>query len=707
MKILIQERTSPMQIFPSPRQGERVEETPPSFCWLKVDNVDTYEAVVRNAAGEIVWKGISRKNYTVPDIILESGFYEWNLYGRGMERGWWSFEIVPEAVRFKRPKAEKVLASVPDKHPRHLFYAEDIPSLKAARSAEIETLRRNIKVALEAGLPEPPKFHRDSNALPYREYFSRHRDFCDRDLVACALGYALLGDEEAGKHAINSLLAICDWNPAGPCSILGPWGDEVGLSHARCLPAVYDLLWNLLSRKERIFVEQTIYAYALQCEELLNKVDFGQNPGSSHAGRVPAYIGEAALVLNGSGVPMEVLERWLTLAFDIYGSFFPFYGGADGGWAEGTFYSTSYTKWYLPFFMMVERFSGYSFLDRPFYQRLIHFFIHFAPPGWESHPFGDGYWCLSDDEEWPGFFAQNPYRLYAQRFGPDLARKWAQSAAAPEIFKLHLLDIFIPDSKSKASNLTGEVTRVRSFPYTGYVSLHTNIEDQSRDTALLARASSYGSASHQHPDQGSFALIHRGITLISPSGYFGRGYGTRHHTEWTNSTRAHNAILVDGLGQERWSHRATGKIISCDDHGDYLQAELDLTAAYPMLKTWTRRFILYTRGLLVVKDHIEAEKPVTISWLLHTLSEPVLDQNGRVSLDRKGVHLDIYPISGLSGACQISDKFAVEVNEGVPEAYRVTMPQQYHLTWTTPAASFHDIEAALSIDGAMIETLSR
>lgn len=710
MNLLPQERTSSSQIFPFPRNGEKVGETPPSFCWLKVDGVDAYEVLIRDGAGTTVWNGITCKNYIVPGILLEPGFYAWNLFGKERERGWWAFEILPGAVRFLRPSAADVLMKVPMEHPRHLFFSRDIPVLTEIRFAEIETLKRNIQTALKAGMPEPPRFHHDEGALPYREYFGRHRDFCDRDLVACALGHTLLGDVQAGKHAVDSLLTICDWNPAGPCSLLGPWGDEVGLSNARCLPAVYDMIWDLLSEKERIWVEQTIAAYALQCEELLIRLDFAQNPGNSHAGRIPAYLGEAALVLKGSAVPYETLERWLSLSLDIYGSFFPHYGGPDGGWAEGVFYGSSYTKWYLPFFMAIERFSGVRFLDRPFYRNVIHFFLHFSPPGWESHPFCDGYWCRCDDLEWPGFFAQNPYRLYAQRSGMDLAIKWAQEAATPEIFKLHLLDVFIPDGKPENQRLADEWTRTRSFPDAGFISLHTDLVNQERDTALLARASRHGSASHQHPDQGSFALIHRGRTLISPSGYFGRQYGTRHHREWTNSTRAHNAILVDGVGQESNSHRATGRIVSCGDKGDLLFAELDLIGAYPMLKVWHRRFTLYPNGVLVVRDHIEAEKPVVISWLLHTLSEPtggqdntasqdsIATQDNTASLDRGGTHLEIRPLSGLPGPCSISGEFGIALNDGVPEAYQVSMPQQYHLTWTTPAAAVHDIHVIFVVE---------
>jgi len=786
MIMLPQKRSAPEQIFPAPHDGERVEETPPSFCWLKVDGVSRYELVIRDINGKTCWNGYTDRNFMVPDKLLDPGIYEWNLFTDIGERGWWRFEIVSNAVKFLRPSAADVFAAIPTGHPRHLFFSKDISGLITSRSAEIETLKRNIRVALNAGLPEPPRFHREAQALPYREYFGRYRDFVDRDLVACALGYSLLDDRRAGAHAVASLLTICDWNPAGPCSILGPWGDEVGLSNARCLPSVYDMVWTLLNVKERTLVEQTIATYALQCEDLLNRLDFGQNPGNSHAGRVPAYLGEAALVLKDSAVPQATLERWLALSLDIYSSFFPYYGGTDGGWAEGTFYASSYAKWYLPFFMAVERYAGVRFLDRPFYQKVIQYFLHFCPPGWENHPFCDGYWCRSDDLEWPGFFAQNPYRLYAERSGIELAKQWSAVSASPEIFKLHLLDIFIPDGNPPSHSLTGSITRARDFPGAGFISLHTSLADQDKDTALLARASRYGSASHQHADQGSFALIHKGKTLISPSGYFGRGYGTRHHLEWTKSTQAHNAILVDGVGQARNSHLATGKIVSCSEINGLLQAELDISEAYPMLTSWIRRFTLYNNGILVVHDRIESEKPVIISWLLHTLSEPVLGEkkdipkeitdeimkesvtklieenlndatnvtskenatelleenlNGvtnvtskenvkdatnvtskenvkdtrmknkiglnalnssdivkSMQLDHHGIHLDIIPFSGLPENCSVSGEFAIPLNDGVPEAYQVAMPQQFHLTWITSAAPIHDIAVAFIID---------
>lgn len=696
MKQLKQQRTAGGQVFPSPRPNEVMYETPPTFCFLYEDGAQSYTVTVRQN-GQTVWEGTTTRCFLTPNLILPPGEYEWNLSTEDAQRGWQPFSIAQEAVSWLRPDARAIFDAVPDVRPRHLFFSEEIPGVVQSNPDAMETLRRTITLALEQGLPEPPRFHRDPAALPYREYFGRHREYCDRDLVACALGYALLGDHEASAHARELLLTLCDWSSEGPCSLEGPWGDEVGLSHARCLPAVLDLCYPLLSDKERVFVARTVAAYAYQCERRLNAIDFCQNPGDSHAGRLPAYLGEAAMVLKGTNVvSQDVLVRWLTYAIDVYGGIFPYFGGADGGWAEGMFYASSYTKWYLPFFSAVERFSGVSFLRRPFYQRLIRYFQHFCPPGWEIHPFADGYWCKPDDAEWPGFFAQNPYHIYAERFGAPLMRSWSHQAQKQEIFKLHLLDVFLPPGKPEPHSLAGGITRACTFPDSGYISLHTHPEQPEKELALLCRASRFGSVSHQHADQGSFALMAGGTALLSPSGYFGRRYGTKHHLEWTNQTRAHNTLLVDGQGQAAFSHQATGRVLYAREDGrGVLCGAVDPSGAYEHVLAWTRSFEL-TDSTLTVTDRLTLDAPRRIDYLLHSLSQPRI--TGRsMQIERNGWRLEIVPVCGdLHHAC-ITNHFDVDLNEGEPEAYHVSMPPQYHMRWQTPVRQTHEIQVVFHV----------
>ena len=696
--MLEQKRTSGSQIFPAPADGAVIEETPPVFSFLRDGKEKKYRVVVQDRSGKIVFEAETEKNHVVPKEPLKPGKYRWNLLCGEEERGWQEFVISENAAVILRKDAETVFCAVPDVRPRHLFFKEDIPGILKKRKAETEVLKRNIEAACARELPKPPLFYSFEDGLPYREYFGEYREYCDRDMVACALGYALLGDEGAGKKAKELLLTICSWNPDGPCAVNAPWNDEIGLSNARCIPAVYDMLYDILTDQQRYIAEKTIIAYAEQCEERLRALDFAENPGDSHAGRLPAYLGEAALVLKGSTyIKEEILIRWLSYALEIYGGIFPFYGTADGGWAEGPFYASSYTKWYLPFFMAVERFADVRFLDRPFYQRLPQFLLHFAEKERENHPFGDGYWCGSEDPEWKGFFAQNPFRLYAERFGPEEARIKAEQYAAPELFELHLLDVFLPEGRMPERGLTGEACAMAVFEGAGLASCQTNVADQAHGTGLLVRASRFGSVSHQHADQGSFALIRNNKVLITPSGYFGRCWGTKHHRNWTRTTKAHNCILVNGRGQETDSFRAAGRFTDWKhEENKRFFLRLDLREAYPMLEFYERSFEL-TEKELVIRDEIRSKEACEISWLLHMLDRPALQEDGTLVLEHGGERAVVFPDKAFCGTPDIIGRFGTDVNEGVEEAFRVSMEDQYHVTFITQKKKQHYIEVKICI----------
>lgn len=696
--MLEQKRTSGSQIFPAPADGAVIEETPPVFSFLRDGKEKKYRVVVQDRSGKIVFEAETEKNHVVPKEPLKPGKYRWNLLCGEEERGWQEFVISENAAVILRKDAESVFCAVPDVRPRHLFFKEDIPGILKKRKAETEVLKRNIEAACARELPKPPLFYSFEDGLPYREYFGEYREYCDRDMVACALGYALLGDEGAGKKAKELLLTICSWNPDGPCAVNAPWNDEIGLSNARCIPAVYDMLYDILTDQQRYIAEKTIIAYAEQCEERLRALDFAENPGDSHAGRLPAYLGEAALVLKGSTyIKEEILIRWLSYALEIYGGIFPFYGTADGGWAEGPFYASSYTKWYLPFFMAVERFADVRFLDRPFYQRLPQFLLHFAEKERENHPFGDGYWCGSEDPEWKGFFAQNPFRLYAERFGPEEARIKAEQYAAPELFELHLLDVFLPEGRMPERGLTGEACAMAVFEGAGLASCQTNVADQAHGTGLLVRASRFGSVSHQHADQGSFALIRNNKVLITPSGYFGRCWGTKHHRNWTRTTKAHNCILVNGRGQETDSFRAAGRFTDWKhEENKRFFLRLDLREAYPMLEFYERSFEL-TEKELVIRDEIRSKEACEISWLLHMLDRPALQEDGTLVLEHGGERAVVFPDKAFCGTPDITGRFGTDVNEGVEEAFRVSMEDQYHVTFITQKKKQHYIEVKICI----------
>ena len=689
------ERENDRELLPFPYDGCIVEETPPCFSWLFTEGVSHYRVEIYRD-DQLFWSGETDLNHLIPDRVLEPGAYTWDVLGGGMRRGVWHFTIAQGAPVLKRPDARTVFASVPDVRPRHLFFASDVPALLAEHETEVRVLRRNIVMAKADPYPTPPLYHRDPDALPYREYFGQFRDAADRDLVALALGYALLSDREAGERGRELLLRVCDISPYGPASLLGPYGDEVGLSMARILPAVFDLLYGVLSERERLFVARTVAAYAAQCEERLQKLDYTHNPGDSHAGRLPAYLGEAALSLKGTGVvPEETLLRWLGQALAIYGGIFPFYGGADGGWAEGPFYASSYTRWFLPFFSAVERYTGFSFTVRPFYRHLTRFLLHFADPTHENHPFGDGYWCRSEDPEWPGFFAQDPMRYYAERFGPAEAVRRHRAACNAPYYSLHLLDLFLPASSGRPWYREEPVEALALFPDTGFAAMHTAPDDPETDLCCLIRASRFGSSSHRHPDQGNFALFAGGYALISPSGYFGRQYGSEHHRLWLNSSKAHNVPLPDGKGQYTKSHLCRGRILDAHTEGNSLRVRIEAGSAYAPDLHWERTYML-EGNRLTVTDVLQWDHPFTVLYPLHTLSQPYA-QGDSVTVRRGPFTLTVQPQAGFTDTPVLSDHYDVDLNAGEPAAYHVSRPPQYHIYYEAPARTCHTLVMTFTV----------
>ncbi len=687
------ERNSYTQNFQFPSENEVIYENPPTLIWIPVENTKKYKVTVFD--GEKFFESIETEHcYANITKKLEAKTYFWMVESdTGLVRERMSFTVSEKAVSFERPTADEVFDAYPIERPSYIFSKSDVPELLSQRREELEAIKRNVEEALPRPLPEMPTYHHRPFSYEFKLYFSEHRLLCDRDLIACSLLYALTGDEKAGKKGVELLLKICDLNPYGPCSVDGWWDDETGISNIRCLPPAFDMLYPLLSERLRTYVATVISIYAQQCENKLRKLNYEENPSNSHTGRVPAYLGGAALVLKGTDVvPEETLKRWLSYALDIYCGIFPFYGGNDGSWAEGVFYATSYAKWYLPFFSAVERYSDKSLFNRPFYHRYTNFLIHFADRRYENFPFGDGYWETPLSKEWPGFFAQNPFTVYADKFGPDLAKERCREYAKQDIYYLHLLDLFLPTLKQEENSLACEPENVAVFPDGGFIVMHTDLYDEN-DICVMARASRFSHDSHRHKDQGSFALFCGGISLISPSGYYGIGYGTNHHYGWTKSTKAHNTILIDGKGQETVPVlNAVGKITDVDKENKC--CTLDTSSCYEGIGECKRTLSL-SDNTLTVTDVIKADKEVEITYCLHSLSQPQSDGR-KVKVLRSGKLLTIIPDDSLE-LYEITDSFDIDVNDGQPESLHVDYEPQYHIYFKSSAKKEHTITVEYKI----------
>lgn len=701
---LQQERTEDVTVFPAPADGETMEINPAGFIWIPVDGAAEYELLVRDAAtDERVLHEWVDTHYYVPKQPFPPGEYRWQFRvsdGDGTligERDPWTFHVAEDAPVTVCPSARGVLEQVTDEHPRLVFPASTIDTARGRiRAEQRRDLSEVVDDAYEMGMPPEPEFHlletRDEQMQHYQDYFGRLRTYIDRNLRACALSYLLTEDADAGAFAREMLLHVCGWNPAGPNSVEWLWGDEPGLSYARVLPQVYDWTYDLYDDRERTYIEQTLMQYARQTYRRLRESAYFTNPSRSHLGRLPGYLGEMAILLEERLEEGEA-EEMLQLVLDIFNTFFPYWGGSDGGWAQGISYGRAYNKWYVPFFATMERQTGFSFWDRPFYRRVRDFFIYCAPPNAEDLPFGDGQAAST-----PGADIRCLLELYAAAHEDPVAAWRASQIDAEGTCLPDLTGITYPRFEAATERTGPVVPDSKAFRDVGWAALHSDLMAPETDNYLVFRSSPYGNVSHSHNNQNAFCIASGGESLAISSGYYPR-YGSAHHTEWTQRTKAHNSVLVDGEGQSR-GVQATGKLSRFRDGDGYTYLCGEAADAYPddRLNQFDRHVLFVEPGLYLVYDDLTAPTPSTFDWLLHTHEEPAIDTASvEIAASRGSARMRTRLFT--DGAFDVDHEvgFDPPVNEGLIDELRQDRPDQHHVTATTGSRESAAILAVITV----------
>ncbi|WP_086981274.1 heparinase II/III domain-containing protein [Vibrio aphrogenes] len=618
-------RTHDFQVFTTPKNQAVSPTNPPRFNWPQADYHAVYTVELYSATQDKTWTWHNANSPFQLPFTLLSGHYQWRLIDiEGDASEWMHFDINEQSVPYLPPRAKQLFELCQDRSQWLMYFDEDISTLRISSWSAHNKLKATSELVDIEAITYPAHYRRGQEEGK-RTAITHVREWIDRDLISLTLLYKIWNDQEAGQKAVEILCRLAEWSPEGPASLLRPcaWGDEVGLSLSRNLYLAYHWLTPLLTSDEQDFIRPMLIRIAHQMETRLEQDQFKQFPGHSHTSRLPAYLGIAALALFKE-YDQTICERWLNYALTIYQCVLPFYGGEDGSWAEGPFYSSSYTKWQHPFFLAVERISDFSFYEHPFYKNYYKFAMDFVVPNHTVHPFGDGFWCQRTGKEWPGFFAQNPLRIYADRFGDLRARETANQLEMDiETYYLHLLDI-IPTRKQHffLSQCAHKEALTPQPIYHQYYDFAGLGKASKHDLNLYFRASQFGNSSHRHADQGNLALIYKNDNVLIPSGSYGYRFGSLHHAQWTRTTRAHNLPLIDQQGQKLDTEDAVATLISQQAGEHWYAAQIDLTQAYASLKRFIRTVIMIENYGVIMLDHIECYQAQSVQWRLHSECQP-------------------------------------------------------------------------------------
>jgi hypothetical protein len=212
-----------------------------------------------------------------------------------------------------------------------------------------------------------------------------------------------------------------------------------------------------------------------------------------------------------------------------------------------------------------------------------------------------------------------------------------------------------------AAKAPADLPPSKVFHGIGVASLHTTLLDSRDDVHFALKSSPFGSQSHGHNPQNSFQLNAYGEALLVANGYRDL-HGSKFHYEYVHSTRAHNAVLVNGQGQTLHSVTSTGQIVREQLTGSYDYVAGDAGAAYGgrLTKAWRHAvFVKGTQPFVVLYDELVAPQPAKFQFMLHGLAPFTIDERaGRLQLRQAKASLDVRYLSPVGLAFTQTDGFA-------------------------------------------------
>ncbi|MBI1895781.1 MAG: DUF4962 domain-containing protein [Acidobacteria bacterium] len=630
-----------------PADGATVPVNPPSLTWVldpqaagyKVQWADNAGFVSATTAGSLRWTAYTHHR------PLKPGTYWWRycLVSKNGEESGWSrprkFVVPRDAVEFPQPSMEELRQRIPKSHPRLFVRRDQLESLRGwARGGGQAAYRKLIDTAdaLLGKAPTPePKVRANSKDPNTNRFWWPNRVQTIKALEEAevlAFAWLLTGDRKYGDTARRFTLELAAWDPDGPTNF--KINCEAAKPMLHRLARAYDWAYDRFSDEERERIRGVLLRRALdawESGEVRQGAGHLNQPYNSHGNRTWHKLAENAVATFGETAESE---KFLDYAVTKFFAAYPAWSDDDGGWHEGVSYYAGYlTK--MPWWMQVAKTAlGIDGFKKPFFRNFAEYPMYSAPPGSPDMGFGDlSFRPPSPQWSFMHFFvreSRNPYwAWWARETGiqpepgePVMAFLWGATANVPV--------------KPPTDIPTSKV-----FRGTGVAVLNSTLLASADNVQVRFKSSPMGRWSHGHDPHNSFTLNAYGTALLVNNVYRDL-HGSRFHTGWCWSTRAQNALLVNGEGQKTHSADLGGRIVSWDFQDGVHHVAGDAAASYEgKLKRFVRHVLLIKPDIVVLADDVEAAQPSTFQWMLHGLKEFSIDgQRLRIDREQAGAVVD-------------------------------------------------------------------
>lgn len=633
-----------------PAREAIVHVNPPVFGWVHEAEADFYELQWSLNPDFKEATRISRLHWSTyaHHEPLPPGHYFWRyrIKTRAGETSPWSltreFEVPQGVALCPQPTHRELCQRLPRTHPRLFVNPETLTQLRAethgAKAQPFSRLLCEADRLLQAEpTPEPPVAASLDDGET-RQYWWHNRL---QTLKACheaeLLSFVFLLTENPvyGQAARRSILALAAWNPEGATN----WAlnDEAAMPMLHRLARAYDWAYDCLSKEDRRLILRVLRQRGLEAwrhYQFDNGTGHLSAPYNSHANRAWHILGECAIATMGE---IPEAELWLDYAVTKFYTAYPMWTDEEGGWHEGLSYWAAYLSKFVWWAEVAETALGIKCCEKPFFSRFADYALYTAPPSSPNVGFGDESAATPNDDWWfVHYFARrmrNPYWAW-------WAKEWKITSEPQEPVLRFLLGAGLAPEPQPPIGLNPS----KVFEGTGVAVLNTTLCDALENVQLRFKSSAFGRRSHGHDPQNSFTLNAYGTDLLVNNVY--RDYhGSPFHSGWCWSTRAHNALLVNGEGQIPHSSEARGRILAWDFQPgvDYLAGDATEAYAGNLLRRYVRHVLFVKPNIIVLADEIEAYAPSTFQLMLHAHAPFDLDeQRQQLSLKREAAGVQIH-----------------------------------------------------------------
>lgn len=644
-----------------PRDGATADFNPTGFVWRPIEGATSYEIKISPdpdlLSNETRTYAVSGRCLWVCPDERESGahYWAWRALGAGQDECWsevFQFHINEGTVNACIPDGREVVERIGTARPRHLLPAERLETFRAAchngdlreewaglRQRADERLKENFLMSEPPFLPDRQLDTETWGAL-WKDAMNHSRQF-GQDAQLFALVHLIDGPQQGagfGEAAVERLLEFARWEVEGSTSTIH--NNEPHMSVINLGPRAYDWAYDVMSDSEREKVREALRGRGNSTLARFHRANYGVTGSDNHSGRLTGFLGECGIVLAGE---CDDVAEWFDFILPTCVAMFPWWGGREGGWAQGVSYSSAYCYLFYHFLFGLREAAGIDFYQKAFFREHGQWRLLCVPPNAYMVPFGDGRTngagsvkaSYGIQRHLGRIYGDGRYLLHAEQIlkannGPIVE---SQGLYSP-------LSFLTPTTPVGQADLPKTAARV--FHDIGWLAMRADLLEPDNDIRFMMRCSPYGSVSHSHADQGSFSIEAFGEPLAVPSGLYNL-YSSAHHHGWTRQTKAHCAVTFDGAGQIVRSEEATGQFSAFYSDDRIAFATGDASQAYGGRVSCYRRSVIFLDyKYFAIIDRMQPTYEAMWTWHLHAIKPIEVDSEKRtaqIRYERAGLHV--------------------------------------------------------------------